>query len=517
MSEGPHKQAALPCGHTFGLQCAQSWLRDREHQYCPVCRTSCKLKQVVVLYNDQNEIIERLQAELKRQQEKVNQLETAQKNPPPPQPLPSIVAPLPPNKISAMDISEPELMSAAPAPPPRIAPAYFGLTNHSLPHFDAQLAECIPALDMIIVNSSRNITAAPQTTMIHPKKHEKIVSPTNYPFGVTLYRNWTSSQQFIAYYIPLAMDSINNIRVHTRDKGPCVKHFILVSTTAGNILALEIQNLLGGLEANIEVEISLGNARDPITALEWDVTNHDFIYAAVGAKILRMDLNMPESTTSWISSYDNAPINDRIFKLISVAPTADSMSNLIVGSSSGIYTIEWSYNNSIRSVEAETVAWDDKNWYVLQPHPLHPKVVLAGCCSLEGTEDVEEQFYSLALSDPRPDEYDLSPRLLLYRLVKGDALRLANSACFFTNRGRDYVLATEPLAALEITSISTAPAAPSDVNPLTASAKKLKVPMITPDHLAKLEKALHWKVIGTGDNIVIVVLDASRIQFLMPY
>lgn len=513
-------QACLPCGHTFGLHCIQSWLREKDHQLCPRCRTACKAKQAVVLYSDQNEVIERLQAELKRQQERLAHFETAQNNAPPALPSPPLVAPPPPNNASTMDISETETKPVAPAPPPRVAPAYFGLTNHSLPHFDAQFLDCFPSLDLLIVNGSRNITSSPQSKMVHPKSHGKVGRDSNHPFGVTLYQNWTHPKQFVAYYIPLSNHAITDLKVYSKGQGSYAKHFFLVSTSIGDILVAELRMVPNGLEADIIVEISLGNARNPITALEWDVANHDIIYAAISAKIVRMDLSKPKDTASWITLTDYDTSNDNTFKIISVPPTSDLTSNLIVGSSSGIYTVDWSYDNQVRTVDLQTVS-DEKVYHVLQPHPLHPHVVLAGCRNtLDGTREVEQHYFSLTLCDPKPEEYDLSPRLLLYRRVNDDvpqSLNLTTSACLFISQSKDYILAVEPLEAHEIESISNAPAASQDIKGSANHIKKVKVPMITSDHLTRLQKVRHWRAFGSGEFLVIAAIDATHIHFLMPY
>lgn len=507
MTKGLHAQACLPCGHVFGLQCVKLWLRNSQ-QCCPKCRVPCKEKNAVPLFNDQNEVIERLQQEIKRQQEQLQRLSSAQQIVPPAPHVASEVVPPALMDSSEMEVSKPEPIANEKPSKAAVAPAYFGLTNHRLPAPDSQFLDAFPSLDLLIASVSRNITTLAPSSIIHAKKHGKTGADANLPFGVVLYEAWTQGAKYKAHYIPLAMNAITGLKTMSRGQGADAKHFFLVGTNTGALMAIELKSTPIGFEANILVEITLANGRSSITALEWDISNKDVIYAAVSGVVVRMDLSKPKETASWVKLSADDTLCTAVFNLVSMPNVSETNSYLAAASSTGIYVVEWSYDQSIRNSEAHTFSEGDTTWQLMQPHPLFPNVVIAGC--LQG---LEQLFSSITLGDPKPEAFDLSPRLLLYRPSTGvsQTNNLTNSACIFRHAGSDYVLAAGPLAVLEI--------APIDVTgkPPVLGAPKAKVPLISPHHEAQLQGVLHWKVLGTGDKVILAGLTATQILFLMPY
>ncbi|KAF6171459.1 hypothetical protein GIB67_017983 [Kingdonia uniflora] len=50
-SEGAHRICCLPCGHVYGLSCAEKWLQKSSgNGKCPQCNRKCSVKNILRLY-----------------------------------------------------------------------------------------------------------------------------------------------------------------------------------------------------------------------------------------------------------------------------------------------------------------------------------------------------------------------------------------------------------------------------------------------------------------------------------
>ena len=549
LTKGPHVQACLPCGHIFGLKCIQSWL-SKSSKFCPRCRAPCTVKKAVPLCSEQNEMIERLQQQLREREAQISRFEAAAQNPhlhvtapadQPLAPLPnsantrasetppiapqapmeaiphheSITSPptslllstdhvIPPIASSAAFVAE---ESQATCPTSQKAPAFFGLTSHRLPITDGQFLDAFPCFDLLIATSSISIFNAVPTTVIHPTRHGKLMETRSLIYGVVLYQNWTSPNDFLTHFVTLTSESITDLKVVSKGQGTDVKNFFMISTSSGTIIVAELLASPRGFSVNVIVEINLGYGWNPVTALEWDCENMDVIYAAISGQIVRMDLNAPSKTATSLSLSKGDNGGGKIFRVISLPSNASSLSRLLVGNPSGVHIVEWSYNNSKRKTES-LIDGDEayQIWHFLQRHPLHPGVLFAGC--LKGNEQI---FYSLKLADPVPERFELSPRTLFFRASAGNMTD--SSACVFGYSDKDYLFLASSMEAVEIGSGFASPFGVKRAG-LT---KRKKVPILLPHHATELSNVLFWKLLGEGEGALIAAVSPRQIFFLMPY